>query len=312
MRLLALLKQVSHALDTDSVAVYYQPIFAILLAALGYRASHATAPAAEVTAVEQATVQAFVTLVTKLNELQFKPLLLKTMAWMQDDSDLSRSDSRLRTVSFYVLVDALAGVMRSIFVPYYGYFLEDMVTRIREMVQVSGFLVPAGNGHTTTAEKRKKKRSREQQPTGETAVPAGDSEYDLLHALLSALHRCFLYDADGFVTPERFEFILPALIAQLQHPSVHDSLVIQTLAQLAVCVNDETQWKPLNHQVLLQTRHDEPQVRINALLVIKELYIRLGEELLILVAESVRGWLVVDGVVGEEEGGGICSCDEQS
>jgi hypothetical protein len=68
-------------------------------------------------------------------------------------------------------------------------------------------------------------------------------------------------------------------------------------------------WKPLNYQVLMQSRHDDPrvrasgggvalwtdwsQVRVNALAAVREMYTRLGEELLVLLPETVRVMLTV-------------------
>ena len=46
-------------------------------------------------------------------------------------------------------------------------------------------------------------------------------------------------------------------------------------------------WKPLNHQLLVRTRHASPTVRFAALEVTKALIERLGEEYLALVPETL-------------------------
>jgi hypothetical protein len=62
----------------------------------------------------------------------------------------------------------------------------------------------------------------------------------LRRALLSALQRCFLYDSDGFVTQERFDRLVPVLVAQIAHPCPgDDALVVAAIAQLAVTVGDD-------------------------------------------------------------------------
>ena len=63
------------------------------------------------------------------------------------------------------------------------------------------------------------------------------------------------------------------------------------IVQLAVAVQGSTGstmlWKPLNHQLLMRTRHDSPMVRFAALQITKALVERLGEEYLMLVPETL-------------------------
>merc|ERR1712224_1143061 len=62
---------------------------------------------------------------------------------------------------------------------------------------------------------------------------------------------------------------------------------IYCLGQLAVTTHNQLLWKPLQNQVLMQTRHDNPRVRYSALLVIREFYHQLGEEFLPMLPESI-------------------------
>jgi U3 small nucleolar RNA-associated protein 10 len=61
--------------------------------------------------------------------------------------------------------------------------------------------------------------------------------------------------------------------------------------QLAVAVQGSTGstmlWKPLNHQLLMHTRHDSATVRFAALQVTLALVERLGDEYLTLVPETL-------------------------
>lgn len=96
---------------------------------------------------------------------------------------------------------------------------------------------------------------------------------------------------------DKFNRLLNPLVDQLERtdigtPEQYSDLVRQCivpcLAQLAVAVNTDTLWKPLNYHVLLKTRHQSPEVREAAMLVIDEFYHRLGEEFLVLLPESVQ------------------------
>lgn len=119
----------------------------------------------------------------------------------------------------------------------------------------------------------------------------------LLCSVVSALLKCFMYDADEWLDKDKFNKIMPSLTNQLDtvdvgregqyHTRIVD-YVVPTLAQLAVAVNHDSLWKPLNYQVLLKTRHRDPAVRYSALLVVDELYHRLGEEFLVLLPESIQ------------------------
>jgi hypothetical protein len=63
--------------------------------------------------------------------------------------------------------------------------------------------------------------------------------------------------------------------------------VVTCVGQMAVTVSNDTLWKPLNQKVLLKTREDDPEIRLAALSCIEEFYIRLGEEWLLFLAESI-------------------------
>lgn len=48
--------------------------------------------------------------------------------------------------------------------------------------------------------------------------------------------------------------------------------VSSTLCELCVSINRDLLWKPLNHQILLQTRHAAPVVRIVAVDLLHDLF----------------------------------------
>jgi hypothetical protein len=63
--------------------------------------------------------------------------------------------------------------------------------------------------------------------------------------------------------------------------------LVPCLGQLAVTSGTDVIWKPLNAQVLLQTRDDQSIIRVAALDAVREFYDRLGEEFLILLPETI-------------------------
>lgn len=130
--------------------------------------------------------------------------------------------------------------------------------------------------------------------------------------VVKALHKCFLYDRQGFVNEALFNRLLPLLVAQLavelpddvaqlevaeaEQPTAESAEIgldamaaatIAALVQMAVSTNSDALWKPLHHQVLLASRSDAPKERRRALEVVAQLVERLGEEYVVLVPEAM-------------------------
>ena len=63
--------------------------------------------------------------------------------------------------------------------------------------------------------------------------------------------------------------------------------LVPCLSQFAVAAGNDAQWKPLNYQVLLKTRHKSAQVRFAALKVLEGIHARLGEDFMVLLPETI-------------------------
>ncbi|KAK7879981.1 hypothetical protein WMY93_033348 [Mugilogobius chulae] len=83
----------------------------------------------------------------------------------------------------------------------------------------------------------------------------------LLSLVLDCLQKICLYDTNKFLSRERAEF--------------------------AVALADDSQWKSLNYQILLKTRHENHKVRLSSLSALLELCSRLRENYLVLLPETV-------------------------
>jgi len=205
--------------------------------------------------VEQHAISAFISLIIKLNESLFTPILLSTVEWATSNNNYYRG------IFFYRLVESLADKLKSLFIPYFGYILDNSISHLQ-------------NSHEE--------------------LPVQDYN-QLIRFILSSLYRCFLYDTEGFINKEKFDVLLPALVKQLEeegtdYDEYEDRMLrflVPCIAQLAVCVSNDALWKPLNYQVLLKTRSKSPKVRYMALKVIQECYTKLGEELLVLLPETI-------------------------
>merc|ERR1712181_116460 len=121
--------------------------------------------------------------------------------------------------------------------------------------------------------------------------------------VLSSLHKCFLYDTGSkkFLDSSNFQVLLKPIVSQLaieppssleenqNVPSTKevDDLLVVCIGQMAVTAGTDLLWKPLNHEVLLQTRSDMVRTRILGLRIVKYLLENLKEEYLVLLAETI-------------------------
>jgi len=243
-------------LNQRSLQDQNKSIFQFLLGVFDYRNKfHDSRSLTGIEEVEQHAISAFISLIIKLNESLFTPILLSTVEWATSNNNYYRG------IFFYRLVESLADKLKSLFIPYFGYILDNSVSHLQ-------------NSHEE--------------------LPVQDYN-QLIRFILSSLYRCFLYDTEGFINKEKFDVLLPALVKQLEeegtdYDEYEDRMLrflVPCIAQLAVCVSNDALWKPLNYQVLLKTRSKSPKVRYMALKVIQECYTKLGEELLVLLPETI-------------------------
>ncbi|GAA5816136.1 hypothetical protein MFLAVUS_009661 [Mucor flavus] len=265
---LALCSIVSEAIRTmsrDVMTSHYKQLFKFFLIAFDIRRAHADVfDEADINELEDAIISAFLDLVMKLNETLFKPLFLKVVDWatveLAVDGLTVSEDSLKRVLFFYKLVDSLLEKLKSIFTPYFGYLIDDVISRL------------------------------ERYKEGEQAIDS------LWNYIMSSLRKSFLYDSDNLWNATKFEKIVDPVVDQMvvtskgtcsDYLTRMNTYVVSCVGQMAVTVSNDTLWKPLNQKVLLKTREDDPEIRLAALKCIEEFYIRLGEEWLLFLAESI-------------------------
>ncbi|KAK3033239.1 hypothetical protein RJ639_033119 [Escallonia herrerae] len=76
--------------------------------------------------------------------------------------------------------------------------------------------------------------------------------------------------------------------AKLQDPKNEvDDLLVACVGQMAVAAGTDQLWKPLNHEVLMQTRSEKVRSRILGLRIVKKFVENLKEEYLVLLPETI-------------------------
>ncbi|KAL3869078.1 hypothetical protein ACJMK2_041804 [Sinanodonta woodiana] len=217
--------------------------------------------------IEGVAIETIITMVMKLSEATFRPFLFKLFDWATQDDE-----QRHRILVFYRLADRLADSLRSLFTLFAGHIFQHAASMLNQNCK-------AKSGIKFFPEDRKKRKKSCQ----------------LLMYIFDCLHKCFLYDTEGFVNKERFDSLMQPLVDQIEneqgseemyHSRISEHLV-PCIVQFAVAAQDDSLWKALNYQILLKTRNAAAKVRFAALLTIDELHKKLGEDYMTLLPETI-------------------------
>ncbi|ORX81097.1 ARM repeat-containing protein [Anaeromyces robustus] len=214
--------------------------------------------------VEEVMIDTFMKLVMRMNESMFKPVYVKILEWSTSEflekQGLSFDVIEGRSLILYKIIVKMFDNLKSLFVHYFGNLMDFTIEKLEIFAQT------------------------ENEDFGSTW------KYVIL-----ALSRCFLYDNEGFMNIEKFDRLYKPLVNQMliKHEDIEEyreamnNYLVPCLGELAVNVKNEDMWKSLNKQVMMQSRDENPEVRIISLKVLEEFYKRLGEEFLILLPETV-------------------------
>ncbi|XP_073824259.1 HEAT repeat containing 1 homolog l(2)k09022 [Musca autumnalis] len=260
--LMKLLHQgITHAQNKDLVAVHTE-LTTLFMQTLEFRLvlKDANLEVDVITNTETTIVEAFVAWVLKLSESSFRPLYHKLYNWaFQHDQPEKET-----MLTYFLLTQKIGESLKSLFVLFASEFVEDAARLLDECNSIK------------------------------TEIQSAD-EYlitQLLKAILSTLYNIFLYDSKEFVNTQRFEYLMPAIVDQLENRLVLEdenlqAVLSQCISQLAVDVSSDVMWKQLNYQVLLKTRTTVPEVRIFAFNCCVEIARKLGEDFTPLLPETV-------------------------
>lgn len=279
------------AMDRSSVNGYHVKLFDLCLSALDLRRQHQIS-ITNINTVEKSVINAMITLTMKLTETMFKPLFIKSIEWAE--LNVEGSTNIDRAISFYSLVSKIAESHRSLFVPYFKYLLESCIR----------YLTDGAEDAKSIGLIRKKKKAKlvEANKEGYEGV-LSLGKWHIRALVLSSLQKCFLYDTGSlkFLDSSNFQALLRPIVSQLlveppdcleQHseiPSINeiDDLLVSCVGQMAVTAGTDTLWKPLNHEVLMQTRSEKVRSRVLGLRIVKNFVERLREEFLVLLPETI-------------------------
>ncbi|XP_069374153.1 HEAT repeat-containing protein 1 isoform X2 [Paralichthys olivaceus] len=262
--LLSILREHITHMEKEQLSFHQSELTAFFLTALDFRNKHCQGDLEKTSHIEGCVIDCLIAMVMKLSEVTFRPLFFKLFDW-------SKSDSEERLLTFYRLCDSIAERLKGLFVLFAG----NLVKPFSDLL-------------------RKTNRSQTDEPLFDSE--GGDVKNSLLlQYVLDCLQKIFLYDTQCFLSKERADALMKPLVDQLENTVGGQQLYQQMMTQhfvpcvghFSVALADDSQWKTLNYQILLKTRHSDAKVRFSSLLVLLELTSKLKENYMVLLPETI-------------------------
>ncbi|XP_064652664.1 HEAT repeat-containing protein 1-like [Lineus longissimus] len=255
-------------ISRDNLASHHNQILTFFLQALDYRTKHSQQSLSDIEAMEGHVISAVVSMVMRLSEATFRPMFFKLFDWaIRDDSH------KERLLVFYRLANGIADKLKTLFTLFAGHIVKNAANLMDE-----------------------NKPSKSKVGTFGASEDGVTKSCQLLKFIFGVLHKCFLYDNEGFLNKERFDTLLQPLVDQVENQlgseseyelRINDHLV-PCIGQFALASGDDSAWKPLNYQICLKTRHSSPKVRFAALKLVEELSKKLGDDYMVLLPETIQ------------------------
>ena len=246
-------KAISHATKTV-VQKSHQTLLTFFTHSLDVRR---TSDSDESEELEDLAIQVVLDTVFKLNDTLFKPMFLRLIEWAVEDLKDSDSSGRWsRTTTLWRLLESLGTNLKALVTDYYAYVLPNAIDILSTPVAD-----PSDTPHNTAWK-----------------------------SLLSSLQTAFATDErDFWQSPTHFDPLIEPLMAQLDVASLDTTkeLVIPAVVELAAAAQSEEHFKTINNAILKRMRAESEQVRLGAVVMMKELYARCGEDWLGLLPETV-------------------------
>ncbi|GFN81361.1 heat repeat-containing protein 1 [Plakobranchus ocellatus] len=264
---MSMLKEHIGTMSREDLGTFSQDLLKFFFSCFDLRVNHTQMSEGELDVAEGFVIEAFITLVFKLSEAQFKPMLLQIYSWAtQEDA------SHNRVLFFYRLCDSLAEKLKSLFTLFAGHILKHSAQVLDSNNNSKSKCRFFGKGKAARLKSCK-----------------------LVCYVLDCLQKTFAHDTEGFMNKERFDIVMQPLVDQLENelgkPSASkeraEQHVVPSITSLAAAARDDSLWKDLNYQILLKTRHQNPQVRLWALAALDAFHKQLGEDYTQLVPEAI-------------------------
>ncbi|KAM7370301.1 hypothetical protein PAMP_009861 [Pampus punctatissimus] len=240
--LMSILKGHIAHMEKDQLNIHQSELTAFFLTALDFRVEHCQGDLEKTAQIEGSVIDSLLVMVMKLSEVTFRPLFFKLFDWSK-----SEAGSKERLLTFYRLSDCIAERLKGLFVLFAGNLVKSFADVLRQtnVSRTDGSLFDSERG--------------------------AEKSHLLLQYVLDCLHKIFLYDTQRFLSKERADALLGPLVDQVENTlggdQVYQQMVtthlVPCVGQFSVALADDTQWKTLNYQILLKTRHTNAKIYVD-------------------------------------------------
>ncbi|XP_016336618.1 HEAT repeat-containing protein 1 [Sinocyclocheilus anshuiensis] len=276
--LMIILKEHITRMEKDQLNNHQSELTSFFLSALDFRTQHCQGDLKKTGEIEGYVIDCLLVMVMKLSEVTFRPLFFKLFDWSKMDGA-----SKNRLLTYYRLADSIANKLKGLFVLFAGQLVKP-ISELLHQLNISHTEKPFFDSDD---EEEEDSDDDDEDNVAKSSL--------LLQHVLDCLHKIFLYDTQRFLSKERADALLGPLVDQLENMLGGDEIykthitkhLVPCIAQFAVAMGDDSQWKVLNYQILLKTRHSSPKVRFSALVMLLELASKLRENYMVLLPETI-------------------------
>ncbi|XP_062859270.1 HEAT repeat-containing protein 1 [Trichomycterus rosablanca] len=278
--LMNILKEHIAQMEKEQLNSHQSELTSFFLSALDFRSKHCQGDLQKTAEIEGHVIDCLLVMVMKLSEVTFRPFFFKLFDWSKTEGA-----PKERMLTFCRVADSIADRLKGLFVLFAGQLVKPFSDLLRQL--------------NTTHTDEPFFTSSDDDSEDDSDVDDDDDNVKksclLLQYTLDCLHKIFLYDTQRFLSKERADALLGPLVDQLENmlggEQIYQTRVSEHLvpcvAQFAVAMSDDSQWKVLNYQILLKSRHSSSKVRFSALLMLVEMAAKLKENYMVLLPESI-------------------------
>eukprot|EP00095_Tigriopus_kingsejongensis_P008024 maker-scaffold1494_size38455-snap-gene-0.15 protein:Tk08024 transcript:maker-scaffold1494_size38455-snap-gene-0.15-mRNA-1 annotation:"hypothetical protein DAPPUDRAFT_192569" len=263
--LLTILQENVSELNKVKAMAISAPFMDFFLHAFKYRESmYKTLPIEKINQVEESIIEAFLALTLKLSLDDFKPLFYRVF-----NLSLDAADSNINgTITVFHITLEVAKRLKSLF----EFICETLI-------QKASHVLNHYSGNNFAAMKK-----------------VGQERLALQMVLytLESLQTMFTYNKLESILTKSYEDHVNSLLAFLEFPFESDANLTMflegltsCLAQLALSTEDETHWKYLNYQVLLNLRSSSSKIRFAVLNMITRFVEKKGDDYMGVLPDAV-------------------------
>jgi len=262
-------------LDKNAALSIATPFLAYFVEAFKYR-QNSTESDVTVTKVEDELIETFMTLVLKLSLDDFKPMFYRLFGSTVEDEDNLEA-----TTTVFRVTAELARRLKSLF----GFISESLIHKsnafLNKFSRDEFKALKEGDEHGLLTKKKQR-------------------VVEMTLAILSALSAIYTYNRVETLQIQNYEEHVNAILNYFECPLDNEESeeeaglelallqqIKECLGQLAASTDDETPWKYLNYQVLLNIRNSSLKVRMCVLETVSLFVEKKGEAYLSVLPDSV-------------------------